>query len=200
MKILCLGLCIVIAGLSGMLMYTMQAGPAQAAIDAAVIDLADEESGDGTSNVKPLISAQVGLIDELVESLQVAHTDLNGSKLRLDKREKNLQELYSTYLKLRQEVNGLLDELDTRLIKVEKSEMINFKKLAGVYAKMEPGSAAKSLQHMEEERVALILSQMDTRAMAAIMNEAITSSSEGSERVAEWSDALRRMSDEKEGA
>ena len=203
MKILCLGLCVVIAALSGMLTYTMQSASAQAAIIAA----AEAERADGDAGAEqaapssaPIISAQVGLVDELVESLQVAHEELNSSKMRLDKREKNLQELYATYLKLRQEVNILIDDLDTRIVKVEEGELKNFKKLAGVYSKMDPASAAKSLQHMEGERVALILSQMDARSMASIMNEAIASSADGSENVAEWSDAMRRMTEDKEGA
>lgn len=200
MKIVCLFLCIVIAALSGMLTYTMQTIPAPE--EAALADGTAEEGelAEELPKSAPLINAQVGLIDELVESLQVAHEEINSARLRLDKREKNLQELYATYLKLRQEVNMLMADLDSRLIKVEEGEMKNFKKLAGVYSKMEAGSAAKSLKHMEGERVALILSQMETRAMAAIMNEAVASSTDGSEAVAEWSDAMRRLSENKEGA
>ena len=148
----------------------------------------------------PVVNSQVGLVDELVESLQVAHEELNSAQLRLDKREKNLQELYATYLKLRQEVNALLDDLDNRMVKVEAGELKNIKKLASVYAKMDANSAAESLKHMEGERVALILSQMDSRSMAAVMTAAVSSSSDGSEHVAEWSDAMRRLTEEKDGA
>ncbi len=200
MKIVCLVLCVVIAALSGMLTYSMQAGPASGS--RAMLENGEGPADDAGELKKstPVISAQVGLIDELVESLQVAHEDLNSSKLRLDKREKNLQELYATYLKLRQEVNMLTDDLDGRLVKVEEGELKNFKKLAAVYSKMDPSSAAQSLKHMESERVALILSQMDSRAMAAVMNEAVSSSTDGSEHVAEWSDAMRRLADDKDGA
>jgi flagellar motility protein MotE (MotC chaperone) len=191
---------VVIAVLSGMLTYTLQAGPAPVSAELSESGQFADEDAAAPQKTTPLISAQVGLIDELVESLQVAHEELNSSKLRLDKREKNLQELYATYLKLRQEVNMLIDDLDNRLVKVEEGELKNFKKLAGVYSKMEPGSAAQSLKHMEGERVALILSQMEARSLAAILNEAVASSTDGSEHVAEWSDAMRRLSESKDGA
>jgi flagellar motility protein MotE (MotC chaperone) len=151
-------------------------------------------------SVSPLISSQIGLVDELVESLQVAQEQLDAAKLRLDKREKNLQELYATYLKLRNETSKMIDDLESQLVKVDEKEAKNFKKLSGVYSKMDPASAAQSLKHMEADRVALILSQMDSRAMAAIMDEAVSVSVDGSEYVAQWSDAMRRLDEDKDGA
>lgn len=194
MKILSILLSLMVAVLGGLLMFTLQAGHlpmrAPAAPVDSVTDVAEEPAAPN-----PLISAQIGLVDELVESLQVAHEELNASRLRLDKREKNLQELYSAYLKLRQETGMLIDELENRLVKVEENEMKNFKKLSGVYSKMEASSAAQSLKHMEAERAALILNQMDSRAMAAIMDEAVSTSMDGSEFVAQWSDAIRRLNE-----
>ncbi|MDF7808009.1 hypothetical protein P4E94_11215 [Pontiellaceae bacterium B12219] len=197
MKIWCLVLSLVIAVLSGLLAFTAQSGhlPMQKAGVADLLEVQEEAQA-----VSPLISSQIGLVDELVESLQVAHEDLNAARLRLDKREKNLQELYSTYLKLRKETGMLIENLENQLVKVDEKEARNFKKLSGVYSKMEPASAAQSLKHMEADRVALILSQMDSRAMAAIMDEAVSVSVDGSEYVAQWSDAMRRLDDEKDEA
>jgi flagellar motility protein MotE (MotC chaperone) len=197
MKIWCLLLSLVIAVLSGLLAFTAQAGylPMQDAKEADSIPIQEE-----AEPVSPLISSQIGLVDELVESLQAAHEDLDAAKLRLDKREKNLQELYSTYLKLRKETGIMIDDLESQLVKVDEKEAKNFKKLSGVYSKMDPASAAQSLKHMEADRVALILSQMDSRAMAAIMDEAVSVSVDGSEYVAQWSDAMRRLDDDKDGA
>jgi flagellar motility protein MotE (MotC chaperone) len=197
MKIWCLLLSLVIAVLSGLLAFTAQAGylPMQDAKEADSISIQEE-----AEPVSPLISSQIGLVDELVESLQAAHEDLDAAKLRLDKREKNLQELYSTYLKLRKETGIMIDDLESQLVKVDEKEAKNFKKLSGVYSKMDPASAAQSLKHMEADRVALILSQMDSRAMAAIMDEAVSVSVDGSEYVAQWSDAMRRLDDDKDGA
>ncbi|MDZ8117285.1 MotE family protein [Pontiella agarivorans] len=197
MKIWCLMLSLVVAVLSGLLAFTAQSGhlPLQKARETDSASVQEEPR-----SVTPLISSQMGLVDELVESLQAAHEDLDAAKLRLDKREKNLQELYSTYLKLRKETGMLMDNLENQLVKVDEKEARNFKKLSGVYSKMEPASAAQSLKHMEAERVALILSQMDSRAMAAIMDEAVTISVDGSEYVAQWSDAMRRLDDGKDDA
>lgn len=192
MKILCLLLSLVIAILAGLLTFTAQSGH----LPTTKVDV--EETAPLKEEAKPanpLISSQIGLVDELVESLQVAHEELDAAKLRLDKREKNLQELYTTYLKLRQETSILIEDLENRLVKVNEDEFKNFKKLSGVYSKMEPSSAAQSLKHMEAERVALILSQMDSRAMAAIMDEAVSTSADGSEFVAQWSDAIRRLNE-----
>jgi len=196
MKILALILFLMVGVMAGVLVFTSQSGylPMQ---KPPVIDeiLMEGEEPEESAPVTPLISSRIGLIDELVESLQVAHDELEASKLRLGKREDNLQELYSTYLKLRQEVESLIDDLDSRLIRVSDSELINFKKLSGVYSKMDAGSAAQSLKHVPPERVALILSQMDSRAMAAIMDSAVSASSDGGETVAQWSDAIRRMNE-----
>jgi flagellar motility protein MotE (MotC chaperone) len=161
--------------------------------EAVAVEVSAEEPE--APAVNPIVGSQIGLVDELVESLQVAHEELTEAKLRLDKREKNLQELYASYLKLRQETEVLMADLEDRLVKVDDDELNNFKKLSAVYSKMEPGSAAQSLKHMEAERVALILSQMDSRAMAAIMNEAVSAAVDGSESVAQWSDAIRRLND-----
>ncbi|MDF7800927.1 hypothetical protein P4C99_15735 [Pontiellaceae bacterium B1224] len=194
MKILCLLMSLVIAILSGLLIFTAQSGhfPMSQVAETDEIPVVEE-----SKTVKTLISSQIGLVDELVESLQVAREELDASKLRLDKREKNLQELYSTYLKLRQETSLLIEDFESQLVKVEESEFKNCKKLSGVYSKMDPASAAQSLKHMEAERVALILSQMESRAMAAIMEEAVTISVDGSESVAQWSDAIRRLNENK---
>jgi len=196
MKVVCILLSLIVAILGGVLMYTVQAGhlPMQTMPQEVAGEVASSQ--ESTELDSPLISSQIGLVDELVESLQVANEELNSSKLRLDKREKDLQELYATYLKLRKETNRLIAELENGLIDIEEGELKNFKKLAGVYSNMEPSSAAQSLKHMESERVALILNQMDSRSMAAIMDEAVSTSVNGSEFVAEWSDAIRRLNDE----
>lgn len=192
MKILCFLLSLVVAVLSGLLVFTAQSGHLPM---TQVAEVGTTPTMEDAQPVNPLISSQIGLVDELVESLQVSHEELNAAKLRLDKRENNLQELYATYLKVRQETNVLIDDLENRLVKVDQGELKNFKKLSGVYSQMEPSSAAQSLKHMEPERVALILSQMEARAMAAIMDEAVSTSVDGSEFVAQWSDAIRRLNE-----
>jgi flagellar motility protein MotE (MotC chaperone) len=197
MKILCLLLSLGLALTSGVLMYTIKSGrlPMAAPVEEGVEEL-DPEAVDVAvkRGQDPLDTSQIGLIDELIESLQASQKELGDSKLRLDKREKDLQELYTSYLKMRQVVEELSNDLETRLIQVDEKQKQNFKVLAGVYAQMRPESSARALKYMEPERVALILTQMDARAMAAVMDAAISTSNEASETVAAWSDAIRRLS------
>lgn len=195
MKFVNIVLSLIVAVMAGLLAFSYQAGRLPFASESEPVEEPVVEQLEVA--VPPLLNAQTAMIDELVSSLQTAHQEANDSRLRLDKRERNLQELYSSYLQLRKTVEGLQTELGSQLIKVGETQAENFKTLSGVYSKMEPGSAARSLKHMDPERVALILSQMDSRAMAAIMDSAVGESSTGGETVASWADAIRRLNNAK---
>lgn len=194
MKIFCMVLCLVVAALAGFLTYAIESGrlllhpTAQKSVVTKAVDS------------KPIINGQVELVDELVKSLKAARAELDDRKLQIDKQEKDLQERQSTYQKLHQETKKLMTELDSRLVKVKKTEFKNSKQLAEVYSKMDPAAAAQSLRNMDSAKVAVVLSQMDGRAMAAIMDAAVTTASDGGKSVAEWSDAIRRLTEEKGGS
>lgn len=200
MKVIVLLLSVVIAVLSGMLMYTFQSGrvPFSDVPDVEVVGeepvAAPEDESLMEQSTLP-VQMHNGMIDELVTALQQERVAVEETRQELDKRESNLKELHASYLEVRRMVEELQDNLETQLIKVEKSQDENFKTLADVYSKMESVSAARSLQHMDSERAALILSRMDSRSMAAVMDSAVQSSPDGSEAVAEWSDAIRRLSE-----
>ena len=200
MKAIIVLLSIAVASMGGMLMYSFQTGhppfvevaeeeeePEEIAPVVAVMDQ------DASSSLS--VSPHNAMIEELVAALQAARAEVADTRLELDKREKNLKELYDSYLDVRRMVETLQDDLETQLIRVEKSQDKNFKTLADVYAKMDSVSAARSLQHMDSERAALILSRMDSRSMAAVMDSAVSASPNGGESVAEWSDAIRRLSE-----
>lgn len=180
---------------SGMLMYCFQSGhPPFAQVEAPPVqEEPPVESAAPASSL--LVYQEEGMIDELATALQTSRKEVREARQQLDKREANLQELNASYLKVRQVVEGLLKDLGTQLIQVDENQENNFETLAEVYAKMDPLSSARSLQHMDPERAALILSRMDSRAMAAVMDSAVTSSVDGGEAVAQWSDAIRRLSD-----
>jgi flagellar motility protein MotE (MotC chaperone) len=195
MKWGCIGLSILVALLSGVLMFTVQTGHLPFSSPAAEIKV-DEEA----AAVNPPIRFQGGMLDELVTSLQKERESMEDARLRLNEREKNLQELHASYLTLRTVVESLQKDLETQLIKVDQSQAKNFKTLAGVYSRMDPVSASRALKNMDAERVALIFNQMDSRAMAAIMDSAVSSAGDGGEAVAQWSDAIRRLNSAAEGA
>ncbi len=190
MKWGCIGLSILVAVLSGVLMFTVQTGhlPFRTPAEAAPVVAAE------VAVVNQSIRLQGGMLDELVTSLQKERERMEAAQLQLNEREKNLQELHASYLTLRTIVESLQKDLETQLIKVDQSQAKNFKTLSKVYSGMDPGSAARALKNMDAERVALILNQMDSRGMAAIMNSAVSSAGDGGEAVAQWSEAIRRLS------
>lgn len=193
MKVFCMVLCLAVAAMAGFLAYAAGSGRLSLRPPAA------EGAAVATGDARPIIHGQVGLVDELVKSLKAAQAEFDDRTLRLDKREKDLQEREAAYRSLQQETGKLLDELDSRLVKVKQTEFKNSKQLSEVYSKMDPAAAARAFRSMESSQVALVLSQMDGRAMAAILDAAVTTSSDGSKSVAEWSDAIRRLTDEKVG-
>jgi flagellar motility protein MotE (MotC chaperone) len=176
--------------LSGVLMYTAQSGRLPFTNPVAVVELADEEAA---AAANPPIRFQGGMLDELVTSLQKERERMEAAQLQLNEREKNLQELHASYLTLRTIVESLQKDLETQLIKVDENQVKNFKTLSGVYSRMDPASAARALKNMDAERVALIFNLMDSRAMAAIMDSAVSAAGDGGEAVAQWSDAIRRL-------
>jgi flagellar motility protein MotE (MotC chaperone) len=203
MKILCIVLGSLVILLSGVVAYSTQfvlkaderAERASKLKDEAIALLEAEPEMPAS---QLLLSPQLGLADELLESLKKANGDLDERKLALDKRERELDTLYQTYLALQKEIMVLLGELETGLVGVSEGEVKNFKRLAGIYSKMSSEAAAQSLKHMEPERVAQILCLMEPRAMAGVMDESVNATAEGSELVAEWSEAIRLMGRDKE--
>lgn len=195
MKLIVLALSLLVAVLGGMLMFCFQSGhpPFTEVVVPQEPATVAEEPVPKKSGL--LIYQDDGMIAELLAALQTSQKEVEEARQQLDKREKNLQELHASYLKVRQVVGDLQKNLETQLIRVEESQDKNFKTLAEVYAKMDPLSSARALQHMDAERAALILSRMDSRSMAAVMDSAVSSSADGGEAVALWSDAIRRLSD-----
>lgn len=198
MKFLNMILIALVALMAGFLAFAYQAGHLPFLPEPEVDNTAPQAEEVPRSS-SPLLSSKTAMIDELVNSLQTAQLEVKDTRLRLDKRERNLQELYASYIQLRKVVESLQQDLGNQLVQVDENQSVNFKTLSGVYSKMDPGSAARSLKHMDPERVALILNQMDSRAMAAIMDAAVSESTEGGETVASWTDAIRRLNNAGKG-
>ncbi|MBN2164453.1 MAG: hypothetical protein JXR25_04750 [Pontiellaceae bacterium] len=192
MKAMNVMLCLVIAALAGFLAFAFQSGRLvmNPALETVV--------GEGEPR-KPIISAQVQLIDELMLALESAQADVDARSRQLNKREAEVEEQLMAYNQLRKEVDSLMSLLEERMVKVKDSDMKTSKQMASVYSKMDPASAAQAFRNMESERVAMVLSQMDGRSMAAILDAAVRTTADGSQYVAEWSDAMRRLADDKDG-
>lgn len=191
MKVLVLMLFLVIALLGGFLAYAHSSG------QLLVFKAPEEKEVVGEEEERPAFNEQVGLVDELVESLKKTREELEGRALQIQKREKDLQEREVAYQKLSDEVEAIMNDLEDRIIEINKTEYANSKQLAGVYSKMDPASASGALRGMDNAKVAMILSQMDGRSMAAIMESAAESSLDGGQSAAEWSDSIQRLSEQR---
>lgn len=194
MKVMVLFLSLVVAIQGGVLAFTFLSGRAPFSEQILTVEPVEAPEKSPVEQSEMLVRRDDGMIDELIRSLKSERQEVAEEKLQLDKREKNLQELHASYLKVRQVVEQLQKNLETQLVKVDKNQDKNFKTLADVYAKMDPSSSARALQQMDPERAAQILSRMDSRAMAAVMDSAVATSPDGGESVALWSDAIRRLS------
>ncbi|MBN2683835.1 MAG: hypothetical protein JXR40_01015 [Pontiellaceae bacterium] len=190
MKLLVLILCLVIALLGGFLAYAYSSGQ-------LLIFKAPEEEVVDVEEERPALNEQVELVDELVESLKKKREDLESRELLIQKREKDLLERELAYQKLNDEVENLMDDLEDRIIEINKTEYANSKQLAGVYSKMDASSASSALRGMDSTKVAMILSQMDGRSMASIMEAAAASTADGGQAASEWSDAIQRLSEQR---
>ncbi|MBN2703556.1 MAG: hypothetical protein JXR23_05020 [Pontiellaceae bacterium] len=190
MKVLVFILCLLIALLGGFLAYAHSSGQ-------LLVFKAPEEEVVDAEEKRPALNEQVDLVDELVESLQRKREDMESRELLIQKREKDLQERELAYQKLNNEVEDLMDDLEDRIIEINKTEYANSKQLAGVYSKMDPSAAFSALRDMDSVKVAMILSQMDGRSMATIMEAAAAGASDGGLAAAEWSDAIQRLSEQR---
>ncbi len=198
MKWIILLLSLVVAVEGGMLMYCFQSGHPPFA-EPEVLQMPEESTEETAKPASVLLEhREEGMISELATALRKAREEVRESRQQLDKREANLRELNASYLKVQKVVEGLVKNLETQLIRVDENQAKNFETLAEVYSKMDPTSSARALQLMDPERAALILFRMDSRAMASVMDSAVASSVDGSEAVALWSDAIRRLSDDGE--
>ena len=189
MKAMNIMLCLIIALLGGFITYSLQSG--------LLVLQPDPEVVEEDAAPEPIISTQVELVDELMLALESAQADVDTKMRELDKREADLNERHAVYVQLRNEVNSLMTQLEDRMVEVSESDRNSAKQMAGVYSKMDPGSAAQAFRNMTNERVALVLSQMDSRSMAALLDAAVKTGADGGEYVAEWTDALRRIEEDK---
>ena len=191
-KIVILLLSLVVAVESGFLVYGLSSGKFGAKDAEGKSADAAAESKDVPSGIR-IEQGSNEMIDELLAALKVARKEVEDERLSLEKRRENIQELQGAYLKLRDVVEVMQDKLDSQLVKVDENERKNCAVLAGVYSQMDPASAARALKNMTPERVAIILTQMDDRGMASILDSAATMFSDGGELVSSWSDSIRRM-------
>ncbi len=137
------------------------------------------------------------VVEELKSALKRKQAEYQRKIEELEAKESEIKEQQQIIEALKVEIRKIAAELDNTIVDTEESEKENFKRLADVYGKMAPASAASLLRNMEKERAAKILSLIDDRRAAKIMDAAVEIGDGGIASAGEWSDAIRRLRNEK---
>jgi flagellar motility protein MotE (MotC chaperone) len=132
--------------------------------------------------------------DQLVAELQ-------AEKKALAKKEQDLSDLTARLESERaelkvvtQSVRQLQSDFDQNVLRISDEETANLKKLAKVYAAMEPASAARILQDMDDANIIKIMVFMKDIETAAIWDAIAKQGPAQAKRAAELSERLRLTS------
>jgi flagellar motility protein MotE (MotC chaperone) len=144
-----------------------------------------------------IFSGQAGIVDQLVAELkaQIQKNKKTEEVLQADRIE--FEQKMAQMRVLEQTLSELRDEVAKKIVQISDNEEGNFKKLAEMYGKMDPESASQLLQKAESDRAAKIISLIGDRQAAAIMGAAVALGDGGTKTAAEWTDAMRRMNNQK---
>jgi flagellar motility protein MotE (MotC chaperone) len=127
--------------------------------------------------------------------------ELKAEKKALAKREQDLNDLSARLESERaelkmvtQSVRQLQSDFDQNVVRITEEEMANLKKLAKVYAAMDPGNAAKILQAMDDVAIIKIMVFMKDSETAAIWESWAKQGDIQAKRAALLSERLRLSS------
>lgn len=153
-------------------------------------------AGSEKANVS-VFAGQAGVVDELVKELKTRIQKQEEAEKELALQRKEFESKMVQMQILEKKLAELKSEVSDKIVQIGSNEEGNFKKLAEMYGKMEPESASELLQKSAPDRAAKIISLIGERQAAAIMNAAVAMGESGASRAAEWSDAMRRMNNQK---
>jgi flagellar motility protein MotE (MotC chaperone) len=132
-------------------------------------------------------------VEELIAALKNERAQYEKKMAELTAREEEAKTQEALLNRLKTELIELQGQLNENVTKMEEAEKANLRRLADVCGKMDSASAASSLLQMEKERAAMILSLMNERQAAGILDATVSQSAKGAETVAEWTDIMRRL-------
>lgn len=136
-------------------------------------------------------------IDQLIEALEYEKSTYAKKVQEFKSREDELANKEEVIAALKASLEDVQKKLKLRVIELETAERENFKQLALFYSKMAPENAATLLQKMEISRAAKVINLITDRKAAAILDAAVTEGAQGTASAADWSDAIRRITVEK---
>ncbi len=187
--LLAVSLSVLSALLARGLMAWSGAPPASGEKTAAVPSLSPAPSAPAFA----VFPEQARLIEEILAGLAEERRQYQKKLQELAEQESKFQERKIILERIELQVKELQSKLETRIVELEKAEAANFKRLAEMYAKMDPQGASNLLEQMEPERVAKILAFVPDRQAAAILDAAVARGDKGKSVAGSWSDALRRL-------
>jgi flagellar motility protein MotE (MotC chaperone) len=127
--------------------------------------------------------------------------ELKAEKKSLSKKEQDLNDLTARLESERSELNlvtqsvrQLQTNFDQNVLRISEEETANLKKLAKVYADMEPANAAKILEEMDDASIIKIMVFMKDAETAAIWEALAKKGQPEAKRAATLSDRLRLSS------
>jgi flagellar motility protein MotE (MotC chaperone) len=136
-------------------------------------------------------------IENLANELKGERERLHQQADSLDRREAQLAAEGQELNKVRTEIEGLRQEIATKVIEINADEAKNIRSLAQTYTNLTPRAAVAIIREMDDLMVVKILSQMKPDVVAPIFEEmSRTAGSDGvplARRAALLSDRLRLM-------
>ncbi len=194
MKALFFTMCVVCAISLSLLSVIMKTGriPFHAAPPAPVA------AAQPSSESLTVFSDSSKAVEELISALKAERAQYEKKLADLGSREEEVRLQESVVQRLQSELRELQAQLDDSIARIAEAEKTNLRRLAEVCGKMDPAGASTSLMQMEKERAAMILSLMNERQAAGILDATVAQGEKGAVLVAEWTDIMRRMArDEK---
>ena len=135
-------------------------------------------------------------VEQLVAALKTERASYEKRLQDLAVREEELKFQESLLQDMTDTLDRMQVDLDTRVLRIEEAEKANLRRLADICGKMDAAAAATSLAEMEKKRAAMILSLMNERNAAGIMDAAVGEGPDGPALVAEWVDIIRRLNND----
>ncbi|NCD32784.1 MAG: hypothetical protein EOL87_05120 [Spartobacteria bacterium] len=139
-------------------------------------------------------------INELVDELKAREVELIQLKDALSSKDQELKLRAKTFdtvnekfAGVKSQVQGLQVRVETELSAAEDIDRNNFTKLADMCAKMEPEAAYEVLKELDPDRAAIILSMLDDRPAAQVLNAAAGMGNEGAVMAAKWMEAMEKL-------
>jgi flagellar motility protein MotE (MotC chaperone) len=137
-------------------------------------------------------------MENLVNELQGEREQLRQKRSELDQRSARLDAERQELDRVRGDIDGMKQEIDQRVISIREDELKNLRKLAAMYATLEPASAVAIIREMDDVEAVKILSLMKADVTGPIFDTMAKTQPDGTslaKRAAVLSEKLRLVKD-----